>query len=47
MHPSLGYMPPYHPRQKFDYDNDIIIVLEATSRRINFVLQDMGVSSIS
>jgi hypothetical protein len=37
MHPSLGCMPPYHPRQKFNYDDDIIIVLEATSKKINYV----------
>jgi hypothetical protein len=40
-------MPPYCPRQKIDYDDNIIIVLEVTPRRINFILQDMGVGSIS
>jgi hypothetical protein len=34
MHPSLGCMLPYHLGQKFDYDDDIIIVLDATSKKI-------------
>jgi hypothetical protein len=37
MHPSPGCMPPYHRRQKFNYDDDIIIVLETTSKKINYV----------
>jgi hypothetical protein len=40
-------MPPYHPRQKIDYDDNIVIVSEVASRIINFVLHDMGVGSIS
>jgi hypothetical protein len=40
-------MPPYCPRQKIDYDDNIIIVSEVRLRRINFILQDMGVGSIS
>jgi len=40
-------MPPYCPRRKIDYDDNIIIVSKVTSRRINSILQDMGVGSIS
>jgi len=45
-HPSLGFMPPYCPRRKFDSNDDIVNV-KATSKRINFILHDMGASSIS
>jgi hypothetical protein len=37
MHPSPSCMPPYRPRQNFDYDDEIIIVLEAMSKKINYV----------
>jgi hypothetical protein len=37
MHSSPVCMPPYHPRSKFDYDDDIFIVLEATLKKINYV----------
>jgi hypothetical protein len=30
-------MPPYRLREKFDYDDDIIIVLEVASKKINYV----------
>ncbi len=39
-------MPPYCPRRKFDSNDDIVNV-KATSKRINFILHDMGASSIS
>jgi len=45
--PSLGCMPPYYLGWKFNYDDDIVIVLEVTSRRINSILQDMGASNIN
>jgi hypothetical protein len=34
-------MPPYCPRQKFDFDDPTIIVLETTSKRVNYVLEDI------
>ncbi len=37
MHPSPGCVLPYRLRQKFDYDDDIIIVLEAMLKKINYV----------
>jgi hypothetical protein len=37
MHPISGCMPPYRLGQKIDYDDDIIIILEATSKRINYI----------
>jgi hypothetical protein len=40
-------MPPYHPRQKFNYDDDTVIISKATSRSINFVLEDMKACNIS
>jgi hypothetical protein len=40
-------MPPYHIGQKLNSNDDIVIVLEITSRRINSILQDMGASNIS
>jgi hypothetical protein len=40
-------MPPYRLGWKFNSNDDIVIVSEASSRIINFVLQDMGVGSIS
>jgi len=46
MHPSPGCMPPYHPGRKFNYDDDIAIVFKATSKIINFVLQDMGAGNL-
>jgi hypothetical protein len=39
-------MPPYHPRRKFDFDDGTIIVSEAMSRKINFVIWDMGARNI-
>jgi hypothetical protein len=36
--PSLGCMPPYCPRWKFDFDDDIVIVSETTLRKINSIL---------
>jgi hypothetical protein len=46
-HPSLGCMPPYCLGWKFDSNDDTVIVLEVTSRRIIFILQDMGAGIIS
>jgi hypothetical protein len=40
-------MPPYNLGWKFDFDDDIIIISKTISRKINFILQDMGVGSIS
>jgi hypothetical protein len=34
-------MPPYRLGWKFDYDDNIIIVHEATSNKTNFVLKNM------
>jgi hypothetical protein len=45
--PSPSCVPPYCLGWKFNSDDDIFIVLEITSRRINFVLQDMGAGGIS
>jgi hypothetical protein len=45
--PKPKLQPPYFPRRKFNSKDDILIVSETTSRRINFVLQDMGASNIS
>ncbi len=45
--PSLGCMPPYYPRHKFNYDDDIVIVSEAMSKSINFVLENMKAGNIS
>jgi hypothetical protein len=45
--PTLGCMPPYRHGQKIDYDDNIVILSEVASRRINSILQDMGVGSIS
>jgi hypothetical protein len=39
--PSLGCMAPYHPGRKFNFDDDMIIVLPTMSKRINFILEDM------
>jgi hypothetical protein len=47
IHPSLGCMPFNHSRWKFNFDDYIIIVSKAASRKINFVLQHMGAGSIS
>jgi hypothetical protein len=41
IHPSLGCMPPYHPRQYFDFDDHTIIVLETMSKKINYVFEDI------
>jgi hypothetical protein len=38
MRSSPSCMPPYHFRQKFDFDDGIVIVSEATSRKINLVM---------
>jgi hypothetical protein len=40
-------MPPYYPRHKFNYDDDIVIVSEAMSKSINFVLENMKAGNIS
>ncbi len=40
--PSLGCMPPYCLGQKFDFDDNTVIVSKTLLRKINFVLQDMG-----
>jgi hypothetical protein len=40
-------MPPYHPRRKFDSNDDTVTVSESMLRKINFVLLDMEVGSIS
>jgi hypothetical protein len=40
-------MPLYRLGQKFDYDDDIVIVSKTKSRRIIFVLQDIGTNGIS
>lgn len=34
-------MHPFHPRQKFDFDDNIVIVSQVVSKKINFVLEDM------
>jgi hypothetical protein len=34
-------MQPFHPRQKFDFDDNIVIVSQVVSKKINFVLEDM------
>jgi hypothetical protein len=44
---SPNNMPLYRPRQKFNVDDNIVIVSKTTSRIINFILQDMGASNIS
>jgi hypothetical protein len=38
---------PHHLGWKFDFDDDIIVVSRTMLRKINFVLQDMGVGSIN
>jgi hypothetical protein len=35
--PSPSCVPPYHLGWKINYDDNIVIILEAMSRRINFV----------
>jgi hypothetical protein len=47
IHPSLGCMPPYRLGQKFDFDDDTVIVSKTLLKKINFVLQDMGPGNIS
>jgi hypothetical protein len=37
----------HHLGWKFDFDDDTIIVSKTMLRKINFVLQDMGVGSIN
>ncbi len=34
-------MPPYHPRWKFDFGENIVIVLQVVSKKINSILEDM------
>jgi hypothetical protein len=47
IHPSLGCMPLYCLGRKLNSNDDIVIVSEVMSRKINFVLQDMGASIIN
>jgi hypothetical protein len=38
---------PHHLGWKFDFDDDTIVASRTMLRKINFVLQDMGVGSIN
>jgi hypothetical protein len=40
-------MLPYCLRWKFNFDDDIVIVSKVASKRINYVLQEMGAGNIS
>ncbi len=42
----MGCMP-HHLGWKFDFDDDTIVASRTMLRKINFVLQDMGVGSIN
>ncbi len=45
--PGPGYMPPYCPEWKFDFDDNTIIISKTTSWRINSLLHDIRVGSIN
>jgi hypothetical protein len=41
IHLTPSCMPPYHPRWKFDFGENIVIVLQVVSKKINSILEDM------